>query len=192
MGISSRGADRAQAEGDQLVDERRRSAGCGRRGRADQRLADRADERRRAELAVLGRKLARGDAILQRRSEDVAEGPAEMQALRLDRRVDRLGQQRPGQPPSGQRAPCKDRDGGGDARRGGAGCGRRGGRDGVDLALRRGAEDLGEELGLRREVAVDAARGDAGSPCDRRDRSLAVAATRDQLARRASVRSVGR
>jgi hypothetical protein len=31
---------------------------------------------------------------------------------------------------------------------------------GVDLALRRAPEDLGEQVGLRGEVAVDAAGGD--------------------------------
>ena len=108
------GSDGAQAEGGQLGGEARRGARRGRRRRPDERLADRADERRRAQLAVLRRQLAGGDAVAQDRGEDVAVGAAEDEALGLDGRVDRLGEQRPGQPPSGERALREDLDGGRD------------------------------------------------------------------------------
>ena len=69
--------------------------------------------------------------------------------------------------------------------------------------LRGVAEDLGEEVGLGGEVAVDGAGRDPGPLGDGRDRRLGVAAVGDQLtgggddalarrALRASVRSVAR
>ena len=91
-----------------------------------------------------------------------------MQSLGLDGRVDRLGEQRPGQAAAAQRAP-RELDAGGEpfehrpVARGGL-------RHGVDLALRGAAEDLGEQVGLGRKVAVHGAGGDAGAPGDGGDR----------------------
>ena len=56
---------------------------------------------------------------------------------------------------------------------------------GVDLALGGAPEDLGEEVGLGREVAVDGAGRHAGPRRYRGDLRLAVAAAGDEPVRRA-------
>ena len=105
--------------------------------------------------------------------EDVAVGAAELEALGLDARVDGLGEQRVGEPAAGEgaagegstaaaiRSPAPRRRRGGDR------------RDRVELALRALAEDLGEELRLGGEVAVDGAGGDPGRLGDGGDRASA-------------------
>ena len=94
--------------------------------------------------------------------ERVAVGAAEDQALGLDGRVDRLGDQRPGEAAAAQGAAGEGLDRGGDPLgRRGRRVGRRG-DDRVDLVLGGVAEDLGEQLGLGGEVAVDGAGGDPG------------------------------
>ena len=101
--------------------------------------------------------------------EDVAVGAAELEALGLDARVDRLGEKRVGEPAAAQRAPGESLDGGGDPlvrRRPAPRLGD--GGDRVDLALRGLAEYLGEELGLGGEMAVDGPGGDPGRARRRR------------------------
>jgi hypothetical protein len=184
MGVLSVG-DGAKAEGDEVGDER---VGVGarrdRRERPDERLAERADERRGGEVRVLGGQLAGGDAGAQDRREVLDVGPAEREALGLDGRIDRLREQRPRLAAGTQRAAGEGLDRRAQGRRrtvAVGGDGRRPGR--VDLALGDPAEDLGEELGLRGEVAVDGAGGDPGARGDRRDLRLPVAAAGDQLPR---------
>ena len=126
------------------------------------------------------RQLAGVDALAQDLGEAGGVGPAEGQALDLDGRIDGLGQQRPGQAPAAQRPPREGLHRGGEPAGGRAARRRGGGARGIDLALRRAPEDLREELGLGREVAVHAAGGDPGARGDRGHLRLAVAAAGDQ------------
>ena len=110
--------DGAQAEGDEVGDER---VGVDvvrdRRERADERLAQRADEGGGGELDVLGRAARRRRRPSRRTSlEAGGVGAAEGQALDLDGGVDGLGQQRPGQAPAAQRAAREGLDRGGEPR----------------------------------------------------------------------------
>ena len=112
--------------------------------------------------------------------EDVGVGAAELQPLGLDGGIDGLGEQRPRQPPAMQRAAGEGVDGrdepllrGLAARLG----------DRIDLVLGGDPEDLGQQVGLRGEVAVDRAGGHARALGDRGDLRLAVAALRDQRQR---------
>jgi hypothetical protein len=105
-----------------------------------------------------------------------------MEPLGLDRGVDGLGEQGPGEPPALERPARPELDAGGEP----FGHGRVAGRSlghGVDLALRGAAEDLGEEVGLGREVAVDGARRHAGRGRHRGDLGFAVAAAGDERVR---------
>ena len=97
-----------------------------------------------------------------RRGEAARVGAAEGEALGLDGRVDGLGEQRPGQAPAAQRAAGERLDGGGEAVGRGVAGRVGGGARGVDLVLGGAPEDLGEQLGLGREVAVDGAGRHAG------------------------------
>ena len=149
--------------------------------RAEQRLAERADDRRGDQVDVARRELAALDALAQRGGEQVGVGAAEHEPLGLDRRVDRLGEQRVGARRLGQRAAGEDLDPGGDP------LGRRqlgaDARQRVDLALGRAAEDLGDEVGLRGEVAVDRAGRHAGAARDGLHRGGGVAALGEQVER---------
>src|SRR6185295_14267550 len=84
--------DGAQAEDDELVDE---DVGVALRGdggeRADERLAERTDERGAGEVRVLVGKLAARDPVGEDRGEVRRVGAAEHEALGLDGRIDRLG-----------------------------------------------------------------------------------------------------
>ena len=177
----------------------RRGGGDG----ADERLPDRPDERRRAELRVLRRELAGLDPVRDHPGERVAVGPPEDEALGLD------GADRPAPRSTPRRAAARAAPAARRSRRprdagdGGAARFAGGGGDGVDLVLGRLAEDLGEQVGLRREVAIDGAGGDPRPRGDRRDLGLGVPAPGDQSraaatmrrrvsAFRATVRSVGR
>src|SRR3954451_14568415 len=122
--------------------------------RADERLGQRANDRR-------GRQLVADQA-----HEQVGVGAAEAQALALHRGIDRLGDQRVGARRRGQR-PAHER--------------LHAGREiealqRVDLALGGAAEHLGEQLALGGEVPVDAAGRDAGRAGDRGHGGAGVAA----------------
>ena len=151
-----------------------------------------------------GGQLAGGDAVAQDVGEAGGVGAAEDQALGLDGRVDRLGEQRPGQAAAAQRAAREGLDRGGEPRRRRAAGRLGGGARGVDLALR-GARGRPRRTGRpwtgsggrrcrwrprpprrRRRPAPRGSRRGAISACAARTiRSRAAA-------RRASVRSVGR
>jgi hypothetical protein len=129
--------------------------------------------------------LAAGDPEAQDRGEVGGVGVAEDEPLGLDGGVDGLGEQRPGLTAGAQRAAGEGLDRGLEARGRGvlAVAGLFGGAPrGVHLPLRDGPEDLGEQLGLRREVAVDRAGRDPGPRGDRGDLRLPVAAVGDELA----------
>src|SRR5262245_21945046 len=81
-----------------------------------------------------------------------------------------------------ERAPGVRRDGGLEARDAAAAGG--GVAHGGEIALRRVAEDLDEQLGLGREVAIERPGGDAGALGDRLHRRGRVAALLEQRARR--------
>ena len=149
------------------------------------RLADRADEGGGGRLGVLVGQLARADAVGEHLARGRRGSSRGREALGLDRGVDRLGQQRPGEAAPGERAAGEGLGAGGDPLGGGGAVRRRGGlAHRVDLALRGLAEDLGEELGLGGEVAVDRADRDSGPLGDGGDRRVDVAALGDQLKRR--------
>ena len=107
--------DGAQAEGDEVGDER---VGVDvvrdGRERADERLAQRADQGGGGELDVLGRAARRRRRPRAGRREAGGVGAAEGQALGLDGRIDGLGEQRPGQAPAAQRAAREGLDRGGE------------------------------------------------------------------------------
>ena len=105
--------DGAQAEGDELGDEDVGVALRGdRREWPDERLAERADERGADEVRILVGKLAARDPVGEDRREVRGVGAAEDEALGLDGRVDRLGEQRPGLAAGSERAAGERLDGG--------------------------------------------------------------------------------
>src|SRR4051794_7392511 len=140
-------SDCASAEVDQGGDRVVRVASIGSGGqRAEHRLADGADQRGRGDLDVLLGQLAGANALLEDLGDHVAIAVTEVKSFGFDSRVDRLGEQRPRETASGERATSEGLSADGDALPGGAGG--RGGRTlahGVDLPLRGLAEDLGEE-----------------------------------------------
>ena len=119
--------------------------------------------------------MAAFDRGLDARLQFGGERLAEVEPHRVHLRIDRLAEHRPGQSPLGKRA----RGEGGDAgrqrrqrpRRGVAG-----GRHGGKLAAGNGGDQLGDQIGLGREVAVDGAGGDTGARGDRGDLHRAHAA----------------
>lgn len=98
---------------------------------------------------------------------------AEDEPLGVDRRVGRLGEQRVRQPWRPQRPAGERLDDGGDPLGDGA-LQRRRARHRVHLALRGGAEHLGDQVGLGREVPVDAAGRHPGPLGDGGDRAAGV------------------
>ena len=158
--------------------------------RADERLPERADAGGGHQVGV-----GHPAGLAQRGREHVGVGPAEDQPLGLDRRVDRLGQQRVRALRRGERAADEHLDRAGDPGLGD------GDAHGIDLGLGGAPEHLGEQVRLRREVAVHAAGGDPGAGRDHADgrgRVAAVGELRDgsshdplALGLAARVRSVG-
>ncbi len=156
--------DGVEGERDERGDERL-VAGA---GRQQERLLH---ARRRCAAAVTsgssGGELAGLDALAQQAGEQLAPGALAGQALGLDGRVDGLGHQRVDQrrarPARGGRTPPRRRPSRSPHRP-------RRGRRSRRSARARGsaarAEDLGEQLALGGEVAVDAAGGDAGAARD--------------------------
>ena len=88
------------------------------------------------------------------------------EALGVDQRIDRLVDERPGEPAVAQRAPRVRRDDRLEPRGAALGA-RRGAVHRGELALGGDAEHLDEQLGLGREVPVEGAGGDAGALGDR-------------------------
>ena len=107
---------------------------------------------------------------------------AEVKALGLDRRVDRLGEQRPGEPAAAKGAASEGLDPDRDALGGRSLNLLHGDAHCVDLVLGGLAEDIREKIGLGGEVAVDGADGDPGAVGHGGDRRGDVAALGDQVA----------
>src|SRR6478672_5126863 len=92
--------DGGEAELDQRGDQRlvtAEPAGSGGRERADQRLADRADQAGGHRLDILLGQLAGVDPLAQQPRQDIAVAAPQRQALGLDRGIDRLGDLRVGE-----------------------------------------------------------------------------------------------
>src|SRR5205809_6521963 len=85
------------------------------RQRADERLANRSHQRRRGRLLVVWLELATLDALVENVDQHVPVAAAEREALGLDRRVDRLGEQCIGARGGRQSAARERLGGGGDA-----------------------------------------------------------------------------
>jgi hypothetical protein len=80
----------------------------------------------------------------------------------VDLALDRLAEHRPGEPPFPQRARRESRNAGRQrGQRPGRGIGGR--PHGREIAASDGGHQFGDEIGLRREVAIDCAGGDAGA-----------------------------
>ena len=136
------------------------------RQRTHHRLPDRPDQRRGGGVHVLGGELAGLDSIGDHLGHQVAIAVPEAKALDLDRRVDRLGEQRPGEPAAAEGAagegldPDRDPLGGRPAdpfQR----CAHRVGADGDPGAVRNRGDRRGDVAALRDQLA--GARRDAGA-----------------------------
>src|SRR3954447_26762659 len=129
---------------------------------ADQRFADRSYQSGRRRLLVVCFEFASFDSLAQHLHEDVAIAAPEDEPLGLDRRVDRLGDERVRARRYRKRAASERFGSGGDPlARAAAVVGRRVCED-VQLAAGGTPENLGKKLGFGGEMPVHAACGDAG------------------------------
>ena len=169
----------------------RRIVAALRRQRPDQAFDQRADQRRRGGCRILIRQMAAGERGADARLERAGQRLAIFHPGVIHVAVDRLGDQRESEPPVGERAHAEGRDRG-RQRRQRSRRRVRGLRQRRDLGLRQRRDQLGHQLGLGREVAVDRAGRDAGALGHRRDLHRRDAALRRQRARRRQDRVVPR
>ena len=138
------------------------------RKRADQALDQRPDQRRGRERSVLLGETPARLGISNERVEFVDQRLPIHGARDVNLGLDRLGNQREGQPPTGKGARRERGDGGGERRKR---AGRRLRRAFQRRQFARGKlrRQRGDEIGLGREIAIDRTGGDPGADGDRCD-----------------------